>query len=161
MDEQTLLTRIAGLTIMQKRLTELLADAKRAYLASASQPERAEAVFDGVAAATVSVDRGSDGRWTVMDPAAYAAWLAANGHADLTVLEPTPTPEAVEDGFIRSLVPDEDSPVPDGVRWSGGKKGAVRVTLRRGMVERAFDAKRLAEIVLPAVTGESMSATRP
>lgn len=151
--ERALLTRLAGLAILQKRLSQLVKEAKDEYRALGATGRRS-AAFDGMEAATVSVDRGSDGHWTVKDAKAYGAWLAAHGREADTVHVAYPLSDATTDAFIRTLVPDEDSDVPDGVTWTGAKEGAIRVTLAKDAVDHAFDPKRMAQIALPLITAQ-------
>lgn len=157
-EEQRLLSRIAGYTILRKRLDELLADAKNEFKRTHRAGVKVPADFDGLEAATVSIGGGSDGKWAFKDPVAYGEWLTTHGHEDMVETVHYPKAEALTQTFMTGLVTDEDDPVPDGVEWTSPRDDTVKVVLRRNIVEHAFDPKRLAGIAMPLITGPTTTA---
>lgn len=155
MTPDTLLAHMAGLAILQKKITKALDGAKRQYLRThdADSP-RENAVFAGLDAATVLVKRDGEGSYKVDDPLAYADFLSHYGldcegqPAVITVNYPTPN--AMGERFLERLIREHGGEIPDGVKYQPGRSGGVTVTLGKGIAEHAFDSAELSRLAIEA-----------
>ena len=147
--------QLAAVTILAKRADAALKALKAEYLRHHDAGQDAEnARFDGVDAASISVTRDGEGRWTVDDPIGYADWLAAHeamcGTTPAVVEVSYPLPAAMGHDYIDRLVAGHGGEVPTGVKWRAGRAGGVTVRLAPGMETRAFDPRRLGTVALIA-----------
>ena len=153
MDERELLARLAGLAVLKKRLDGLIEETKVLYGARHSVGSKDKCAFDGVDVATVSYTKPGQGAWRVEDREAYGAWLMEHELGDGTSkawrMAALPTDDATDGAFLAELV--EGFGQVDGVHWKPGAPAVVKVTVGRGMEDRAFDPRALAEAALPLI----------
>lgn len=155
MTPDMLLAHMAGLAILQKKITKALDGAKRQYLRTHDADSPGEnAVFAGLDAATVLVKRDGEGYYKVDDPLAYADFLSHYGldcegqPAVITVNYPTPN--AMGERFLERLIREHGGEIPDGVKYQPGRSGGVTVTLGKGIAEHAFDSAELSRLAIEA-----------
>ncbi|MBT1164584.1 hypothetical protein JS534_08180 [Bifidobacterium felsineum] len=148
-----LLTHLAGLQILAKRVNMALAAAKREYLRThdATSPKE-NALFDGQDAATVIVKKDGEGEYRVDDPIAYADFLAhygidCEGQPAVRTVN-YPTENAMKPKWLERLISEHGGELPDGVSWHAGRAGGVSVTLNKGMADRPYDPARLMQVAV-------------
>lgn len=153
-DVNELLTRMAGLAVLQKRINLLMDEMKTEYAQIRTPDDPYEpAQFGGVNAASVYVTRDREGSYMVDDPLAYGEFLHkygfdCNGQPGWrTVAYPTDT--AMEGTFLQALIDSHGGAIPAGVSWHEGRHGGVTVRLNKNVISHV-DPVELSDTALEA-----------
>lgn len=139
---------IVVLQTVSQRAASALKAAKGEWARAHDGGDVEDVTLDGEDAGSITLTKGSEGGYRVVDPVAYAnvlcdieAYLSGGRKAWEKVNYPRP--EAMKEKYIDQLVRDHGGEVPDGVEYKPGRAQTVTLRLVRGFVDRPFDVQRL------------------
>lgn len=133
--------RLSAITAMQKILKEDEADL-RAYLESCMVSKESLKT----ALAEVSYRAGTEGKWTVKDPYAFAQWLIAHGEESSTETAAIPLEFATKPDVLDAMVRSNGGEVPDGVEQKSGTKASISIKLVKDFKSVWEGASRQVEV---------------
>lgn len=96
----------------------------------------------------ISISKGSEGRYIVKDPKAYAAvlkqiqWTLDDGR-DAWYTTIMPCEEACKPDFLDELIRAHDGEIPKGVEYKNGTSSTVKVVLNHDYATSALDIKEI------------------
>ncbi|RBQ00043.1 hypothetical protein [Bifidobacterium xylocopae] len=123
-------------TAMQKVLKERV-DALKRYVAGELDPREHLTTSTGV----VTAKRGSEPKWRVKDPQAYARWLDAHGEGGSVEETLMPVDVVTRHDAIEHLIRQFEGEVPDGVEMSKGTLDTVAVSKVKAWADIFGDAE--------------------
>lgn len=137
-----------------RRFQRLEKAAKRAQEERVDYRQPVDVTIRGVHVARIERRHDGEGRWVVKDEDAYAQWLERNGFAHMTGMTLRPMPDAMDPGWIRTIIDHEtDGEVPDGVEWRDGPSGGLAVVMDKANVDTLFDNRVGVRAVRLAIEG--------
>lgn len=137
---------IAGLTALNKRSAEALKAAKEEWRRSHDGGDNERAVFAGLDAGEISLSKGTEGHYVVVDERAYGAmlhdseFLIPGGKAAAEDVW-MPRPEAKSEAYLKDMISDHDGELPPGVEFKPGRAQTVTLRTARGFVDKAFTSE--------------------
>lgn len=139
---------IVMLQTLTVRATSALKAAKNEWARNHDSGDMEDITVGGENAGNITLTRGSEGGYKVVDPVAYAnvlcdieAYLSGGRKAWEKVNYPRS--EAMREKFIDQLVRDHGGEVPDGVEYKPGRPQTVTLRLARGVTDKAFTVQQL------------------
>lgn len=137
---------IAGLTALNKRSDEALKAAKEEWRRSHDGGDEERAVFAGLDAGEISLSKGTEGHYVVVDERAYGAMLHDSrflipGGNDAAEAVWMPRPEAKSEAYLKNMIADHDGELPPGVEFKPGRAQTVTFRAARGFVDKAFTSE--------------------
>lgn len=141
--DDTLKANIAALTSLGKRQTEVLKAMKDEWLRRTDGGDSEHVSFAGMDAGEISVGKGTEGHYEVVDERAYGAYLHDNEYlipGGKAAVEDVwmPREEAKSQAYLRDMIEDNGGELPAGVDWKNGRAQTVTVRLPRGFVDKMF-----------------------
>lgn len=119
---------------MQKQLKTQI-DALKEYLTGQLDADQHLTTSLG----TVTAKRGSEPRWRVKDPVAFAQWLDSHGEGTSVERVPYPVEWATKPDAIEHLIGQHGGEQPDGVELSRGTGDTVAVSRVKDWADVARD----------------------
>lgn len=137
---------IAGLTALNKRSAEALKAAKEEWRRSHDGGDKEYATFAGLDAGEISLSKGTEGHYVVVDERAYGAMLHDSrflipGGNDAAEAVWMPRPEAKSEAYLKNMIADHDGELPPGVEFKPGRAQTVTLRTTRGFVDKAFTSE--------------------
>lgn len=134
---------VIALTAFNKRSGNALKAAKEAFMHDRDGGSSENVSFAGMDAGEISVSKGTEGHYEVVDERAYGACLHDNEYlipGGKSAAEDVwmPREEAKSQAYLRDMVEDHGGELPPGVVWKNGRAQTVTVRLQRGFVDKMF-----------------------
>lgn len=134
---------IAGLTALNKRSAEALKAAKEEWTRSHDGGDSEHAQFGGIDAGEISLSKGTEGKYVIVDERAYGAMLHDNQYlipGETAAAEAVwmPRPEAKTQAYLKDMIADHGGELPPGVEFKPGRAQTVTLRTTRGFVEKVF-----------------------
>lgn len=139
---------ISTLTKWEKRIGSTLKTAKNVWANQADAGTTEELRFNNKTVGTISIRKGSIGRYVVKDPKAYAAilkqiqWTLDDGR-DAWYTTIMPCDEACKPDFLDELIRAHGGEVPKGVEYKNGSSASVAVSLNDGYANSTLDVREI------------------
>lgn len=137
---------IAGTTALNKRSGEVLKAAKEEWRRRHDGGDEEHAVFAGLDAGEISLSKGTEGHYVVVDERAYGAMLHDSrflipGGNDAAEAVWMPRPEAKSQAYLKDMIADHGGELPPGVEFKPGRAQTVTLRTTRGFVDKAFTSE--------------------
>lgn len=148
LSDHEFLAVIATLAKCQKRVDTYLKLAKKEYERYNDPGAREDIRLNNTTVGEISISKGSEGRYIVKDPKAYAAvlkqiqWTLDDGR-DAWYTTIMPCDEACKPDFLDELIRAHDGEIPKGVEYKNGTSSTVKVVLNRDYATSALDIKEI------------------
>lgn len=148
LSDHKLLVIIATLAKCQKRVDTYLKLAKKEYERYNDPGAREDIRLNNTTVGEISISKGSEGRYIVKDPKAYAAvlkqiqWTLDDGR-DAWYTTIMPCEEACKPDFLDELIRAHDGEIPKGVEYKNGTSSTVKVVLNHDYATSALDIKEI------------------
>ena len=103
-------------------------------------------MFAGLDAGEISLSKGTEGHYEVVDERAYGAmlhdskFLIPGGKAAAEDVW-MPRPEAKSEAYLKDMIADHDGELPPGVEFKPGRAQAVTFRTAKGFVDKAFTSE--------------------
>lgn len=148
LSDRELLTRIAITAKVLKQLDNNLKLLKKEYERYNDPGASEDLRFNNTTVGEISITKGSEGRYIVKDPKAYAAvlkqiqWTLDDGR-DAWYTTIMPCEEACKPDFLDELIRAHDGEIPKGVEYKNGTSSTVKVVLNHDYATSALDIKEI------------------
>lgn len=148
LSDTELLAVIATLSKCTKQLENNLKLAKKEYERYNDPGAREDLRLNNTTVGEISITKGSEGRYIVKDPKAYAAvlkqiqWTLDDGR-DAWYTTIMPCDEACKPDFLDELIRAHDGEIPKGVEYKNGTTATVKVALNHDYANSALDLKEI------------------
>lgn len=148
LSDTELLAVIATLAKCQKRVGTYLNLAKNEYERYNDPGAREDLRLNNTTIGEISITKGSEGRYIVKNPKAYAAvlkqiqWTLDDGR-DAWYTTIMPCEEACKPDFLDELIRAHDGEIPKGVEYKNGTTATVKVVLNHDYATSALDIKEI------------------
>lgn len=148
LSDTELLAVIATLSKCTKQLENNLKLAKKEYERYNDPGAREDIRLNNTTIGEISISKGSEGRYIVKNPKAYAAvlkqiqWTLDDGR-DAWYTTIMPCDEACKPNFLDELIRAHDGEIPKGVEYKNGTTATVKVALNHDYATSALDIKEI------------------
>lgn len=148
LSDHELLAVIAALTKWKNRFDNHLKLAKKEYERYNDPGAREDIRLNNTTVGEISIRKGSEGRYIVKDPKAYAAvlkqiqWTLDDGR-DAWYTTIMPCDEACKPDFLDELIRAHDGEIPKGVEYKNGSSASTTISLNGDYAKSALDLKEI------------------
>lgn len=148
MRSDELRSAIVMLQALHQRAASALKAAKNEWARAHDSGDMEDITVNGENAGNITLTKGSEGGYKVVDPVAYANVLCdieahVSGGKKAWEKVNYPRAEAMKEKFIDQLVRDHGGEVPDGVEYKSGRAQTVTLRLARGFADKAFNIQQI------------------
>lgn len=148
LSDTELLAVIAVLAKWKTQFENKLKLAKKEYERYNDPGSKEDLRFNNTTVGTISIRKGSEGRYIVKDPKAYASvlkqiqWTLDDGR-DAWYTTIIPCDEACKPDFLDELIRAHDGEIPKGVEYKNGTTSTVNVCLNGTYANSTPDLKEI------------------